>query len=411
MKVDIVVRNIGELITFKEGPLRRVNTDSAGIIHNAAVAVKDGKVVWVGPDSDADRYETSLIINAEGRIATPGLIDTHTHLIFAGDRSHELWMKLEGRTYSEILEAGGGIYYTVEETRKASLEELVGNALRVLDKMLYHGTTVVEVKTGYGLLYEHEVKLIDAILELKKRAQQTIIGTLLAHVIPKEYMDRRNEYVGCFTRRLVPLAAEKKLEFVDVFCDKGAFTVEETRKIISEGKRNGLKIRLHSDELANIGCSTLALEYEIHSIDHLEYLPESIIPGLATTRTVATLLPTSMLSVFADKKPPVKQLRKNGVYLGAATDYNPNNMNPILQTTLDLAVYLLGLTPLEALAAATVNAAWSLDIYPNHGTIREGAYADILVWDYEKLSQLSYTWGYDRLLTVIAKGNIIRSGL
>ena len=411
MRVDLLIRNIGELVTFKEGPLRRVNRDSAGIIHNAAIAVKGSKIVWIGPDSDADRYEAPLIIDAEGRIATPGLIDTHTHLIFSGDRSHELWMKLEGKTYSEILEAGGGIYYTVEKTRKASLEDLVGGALRVLDKMLYHGTTVVEVKTGYGLLYEHEVKLINAILELKKRAQQRVIGTLLAHVIPKEYTEKRNAYVDCFTRRLVPLAAEKKLEFLDVFCDKGAFTVEETKKIISEGKRNGLRTRLHSDELANIGCSRLALEYEIYSIDHLEYLPESIIPGLATTRTVATLLPTSMLSVFADKKPPVKQLRKHGVYLGVATDYNPNNMNPILQTTLDLAVYLLGLTPLEALAAATVNAAWSLDVYPDHGTIRKEAYADILIWDYEKLSQLSYIWGYDRLLTVIAKGNIIRNGL
>ncbi len=411
MKVDLLIKNIGEIVTFRNGPLRKPSLENSGILKNAAIAVKDGKIVWIGTSNESSKYEAREIIDADGRLVTPGLVDSHTHLVFAGERSHEFWMKLEGRSYSEILAMGGGIYYTVEKTRAASINELVSKALETLDLMLKYGTTVVEVKTGYGLLYEYELKLMDVINELKKKAKQRIIGTLLAHVIPREYSDNRQDYIECFASKLIDKALEYNIDYVDVFCDKGAFTVDETRKIIEAASKKGLNIRLHSDELANIGCSSLALEYDVHSIDHLEYLPESIIPKLALRRTVATLLPTSMLSVFSTKKPPIKALRKHGVYLGVATDYNPNNMNPILESTMDLAVYLLGLTPIEVLAASTVNAAWSLNIYPEHGTLQEGSFADIIIWDLENIKQLSYYWGYDRILTVIVKGEIVRNEL
>ncbi|MCE4625185.1 MAG: amidohydrolase family protein, partial [Desulfurococcales archaeon] len=306
------------------------------------------------------------------------------------------------------LEAGGGIYYTVKMTRKASASELADQAYPRLVVMAWEGTVHVESKTGYGLTGEHELKMLEAMDLLQVMAPYMgITKTLLAHVVPEEYGDRREEYIEHFTKQLIPAAKEKGAEFVDVFCDRGAFTVEETRRILSAAAAYGMKLRLHSDELADIGCSRLALEYTLYSMDHLEHLPPTIIPALANTRTVATLLPTSMLSVFSEKKPPVEELKKHGVYIGLATDLNPNNMTPSMRHVVELAVYLYKLTPLEALAAATVNAAYSLGLEGVLGRIVEGTNPGLIIWDFDSVKKIGYEWGYDTILAVVRRDGAI----
>ncbi|MCE4600179.1 MAG: imidazolonepropionase [Desulfurococcales archaeon] len=413
-RVDLLIHNIGELVTFREGPLpgsRARDPKAAGIIHNAAVAIRGGRIVDVGPSGGLRaRYNGTVEIDAGGRLATPGLVDNHTHLVFAGSREDEFELKLLGYSYAEILARGGGIYRTVRATREASVGELRALALKRLRLMVEHGTTVVEVKTGYGLLPEYELKMLRALEGLDAPGLPRIVPTLLAHVIPEEYRERRGEYVDLFIRELIPRAREEKVKpvYVDVFCDRGVFTVEETRRIIEAGLRHGYRVRLHADELAYIGCSALAGEYPIDSLDHLEYLPPENARLLAERGTVATLLPTSMLTVFSDKKPPVEELRRAGAVIAVSTDYNPNNMNPILSTTMDLSTYLYRMTPLEALAATTINPARSLGLDDVHGRIAPGAYADIVVWDMPNYRWIGYEWGYDRVLTVVARGTIVR---
>ena len=403
IKADLLVRNIGELITLSQGPYRRISLENAGIVKNAAVAYRGGKIIWVGPEADMPLVDAEHVVDAEGRVATPSFVDSHTHPVFVGDRSWELWMKLEGKSYLEILESGGGINYTVRMTRSASFEELEASMLRNIMLMLRSGTTLVEAKTGYDLTVWGELRLLKVIMKNKinMKNKVEIIPTLLAHIVPQEYFERRKEYILMFTEELVPRAAASGAVFLDVFCDKGAFSVDETRHILEAGLRHGLKLRLHSDELSNIGCSKLALEYTLYSIDHLEYLPQSIIPYLAERRTVATLLPTSMLSVFSDKKPPVRDLIRNGVYIGLATDFNPNNMTPSMKTVFELSVYLYMLTPIHALAASTVNAAYSLGLENEYGSVKPGSKSGIILWEASTARELGYKWGFENTQLVL----------
>ncbi len=414
VKADIVIYNIGELVTFHKGALRGTEARdprNAGIMKNAAIAIRAGRIIDIGSSSlIRGKYEAKISINAEEKLVTPGLVDPHTHIIFAGTREDELELKLLGYSYSEILARGGGIYRTVRETIKASVEELRSNARKRLLQALRLGTTVMEVKTGYGLLPEHEIKMLKALQGLDEPGLPRIIPTLLAHVIPKEYTDNREEYINLLINKLIPEAKkiDPKPVYLDVFCDKGVFTREETRKILQAGLKNGYRLRIHADELAYIRCSDLARELPIDSMDHLEYIPPENATLLAEKGTVATLLPSCMLAVFSDKKPPVEELRKSGAIIAIGTDYNPNNMNISMQSVIDLAVYLLGLTPLEALAASTVNAARSLRLEGEHGVIAKGSWADVIVWNVPNYRWIGYEWGVDRVEIVIARGIPVR---
>lgn len=406
-RADLVIYNIGELVTFSKGPLRRVTPEDAVILRDAGIAVKGGRILEVGSSSSiAGRYE-GLAIDAGGRLVTPGLIDSHTHLVFAGSREDEFELKLSGVPYEEILRRGGGIYRTVRATRNASDDDLVARSVEVLDFMLEHGTTVVEAKSGYGLTLEEEVRLLRIIRTLDEIHPIKVVPTLLAHVVPEEYRDRRSEYVGAFAEELIPRVAREGLAvYVDVFCDRGAFTPEESKRILMSGLKNGLRARLHADEIDYIGCSRLAAELELDAIDHLEKTPPENARLLAEKGVVAGLLPTSILALFTDARPPVKAFREAGTYIAVASDFNPNNMTPHVQLAMDVSTYVLGLTPLEALAGATVNAAKSLGLDGEYGRIAPGYRASLVIWDVENYKWIGYTWGFNKALVVIVDGRI-----
>ncbi len=405
MKADLIIHDIGQLVAFNEkGPYSRVKPENAGIQGNMGIAIRNGIIIDVASSSHIRwRYEADNAIDAEGLLVTPGLIDIHTHLVFAGSREDEFELKLKGASYSEILERGGGIYRTVMMTRRASEEELVDRALKILDLMASGGTTTVEVKSGYGIDVEEEYRLMRVIGKIRTNARQIIVPTLLAHVPPRD--SNRKTYILEFTRELIPRVAREKLaSYIDVFCDKGAFTVEESRAIIEAGLKNGLRARIHADQLEYIGCSRLAGEINIDSVEHLEKMPEDNVEVLLKAGSIAGLLPTSIIAMMDPSKPPVGELKRRGVPIALGSDYNPNNQTPLVQTAMDISTYILGLTPLEALAAATVNAAYSLGLDSKVGSIKKGYRADLVVWDMENYKWIGYTWGYNKALYTIIGG-------
>lgn len=406
-RADLIIRNIGELVTFSKGPLRRVTPEEAVILKNAGVAIRNGRIVEVGSSASITAKYEGLAIDAGGRLVTPGLIDSHTHLVFGGSREEEFELKLSGVPYEEILRRGGGIYRTVRATRNASDEELVARAVKVLDLMLEHGTTVVEAKSGYGLSLEEELRLLRLIGTLDEIHPIKVIPTLLAHVIPEEFKDRRRDYVEMFAEKLIPEAAREGLAvYVDVFCDRGVFTPEEAREILLAGLKRGLRARLHADEIDYIGCSRLALDIELDAVDHLERTPPENASLLAERGVVAGLLPTSIMALFTEARPPVKAFREAGVYMAVASDFNPNNMTPHVQLAMDVSTYILGLTPLEALAGATVNASKSLGLEGEYGRIAPGYRADLVIWDVENYKWIGYAWGFNKVLAVVINGRI-----
>ncbi len=405
-RADLIVYNIGRLLTFRDTPLGRVTWDRAGILSDAGVAVRDGVIVEVGSSAwIRSRYDARDAIDAGGRLVTPGLIDIHTHPLFYGSRADELEMKLLGYSYSEILARGGGIYRTVEATRRASDRELLDRLLSTFDVMLEGGTTTVEVKTGYGLNPGEEWRHLRLLGEAASKARIGLVRTLLAHVPPRD--GDRGVYVEEMARLASRAGAEGAAEYIDVFCDKGAFNVEESRVILLAGLRAGLRARLHADQLSYIGCSLLAGELSIDSVEHLENMPPSNAGVLARAGSVAGLLPTSIMAMMQEERPPVGALRSAGVPIALGSDYNANNMTPLVQTSVQVAPYILGLTQLEALAGATYVAARSLGL-GDRGRIRPKMRGDLVLWGVEDPREIGYVWGLNLVEAVVVGGVVVK---
>ncbi|MGC8566699.1 MAG: imidazolonepropionase [Caldisphaera sp.] len=403
-KVDTLIINIGQLVYFKE-PIRKIDSNNTVILENAGIAIKNGKILDVGKSEYIkSKFMSENIIDAKNCLVTPGLVDMHTHALFDGSREDELEKKLSGIDYSEILKSGGGIFKTVEKTRKSSLEYLIEKLEKVLSKALYLGTTTIEVKSGYGLDFENEMKLLKVINILKEKYD--VIPTLLAHIFPKE--SSKESYIDMFINQLLPNVARYNFaKYVDVFCDEGAFNLEQTKLIFKEALKYGFKLRMHADQLKYIGCSRLLNEFPIGSLDHLESSPPENLEMIAKSNASAGLLPASMLAMLDDKKPRVEYL-KNKAIISLGTDYSPNSPMISMQTVLDLSIYYLHFRPIEALAYSTINSAYSLGLN-DVGTIKVGGRADLIIWDLENINQLGYYWGYDRIKTLIYKGKIIRT--
>ncbi len=402
-KVDLLIVNIGQLVYFKE-PIRKVNNDNTVILENAGIAINDGKILDIGKSEYIkEKFMSENIIDAENLLVTPGLVDMHTHALFAGSREDELYKKLIGISYSQILKEGGGIYKTVKYTKGASFDYLKNRLEKTLKIALINGTTSIEVKSGYGLDLENEIKMLNVINSLKD--QYDLIPTLLAHVIPKEF---NGDYVDYFVNKIIPETSKLKLaKYVDVFCDENAFSLEQTRKIFKQALKYGFRLRLHADQIKYIGCSKLINEFPIDSIDHLENCPEENLEEIAKTNTVIGLLPASSISMLDNKKPKI-DLVKGKALFALGTDYSANSAMISMQTAIDLAIYYLNFTPIEALAFSTINSAYSLRL-ENRGTIKIGYNADLILWDLENINQLGYYWGYNRAKKIIYNGKVINA--
>ena len=367
-----------------------------GLVENAAIGISDGKIVRVGKRTELAGFRAKQVDALNGAWVTPGLIDCHTHLVFAGTRADEHAMRRAGASYEEIAKAGGGIASTVAKTSAASDEELLEQSRRRLHALMRGGCTTIEVKSGYGLDPKSELRLLKIAAELGEGEGVRVVPTLLAlHAIPKAEADRRAHYVSEIVDKLIPQAAKQGVATsVDAFCDTIAFTPQEVERLFKAAAHHGLRVRLHAEQLSNQHGAALAAKYHALSADHLEHLDEAGAKAMATAGTVAVLLPGAFYALQETRKPPVALLRKHKVPIAIATDCNPGT-SPLLSPTLamNMACTLFGLTPEEAVAGMTINAARALGLAHSVGTIAAGKLADLCVWRIESLPELGYWVG------------------
>jgi len=370
--------------------------DGVGVIENGAIGISDGKIVRVGKRTELAGYRSKTVDALDGAWVTPGLIDCHTHLIFAGSRADEHAMRRAGASYEDIAKAGGGIASTVAKTNAASDDELFEQSRRRLHALMRGGCTTIEIKSGYGLDTSSELRLLRIAAQLGEGEAVRIVPTLLAlHALPAGQRDRRAHYVSEIVDKLIPEAAKQGIATsVDAFCEGIAFTPEEVERLFKAAAHHGLRVRLHAEQLSNQEGAKLAAQYRALSADHLEHLDEAGAKAMAAAGTVAVLLPGAFYALQEARKPPVDLLRKHKVPIAVATDCNPGT-SPMLSPTLaiNMACTLFGLTPEEALAGMTVNAARALGLAHAVGSIAAGKQADLCVWRIESLAELGYWIG------------------
>ena len=368
--------------------------DPMGVIANGAIAIEDGRILRVGKRTELAGFQAKDVTPLGGAWVTPGLVDCHTHLVFGGTRAAEHAMRRAGATYEEIAEAGGGIASTVAATKKASDKDLLDQSRRRLRALMAGGCTTVEIKSGYGFDTASELRLLETAKELGELEDVRIVPTLLAlHALPKEA--DREAFIKEATDKLIPEAARRKLATsVDAFCETIAFTPAEVERAFTAARAHGLGVRLHAEQLSNQKGAEIAAKYKALSADHLEHLDASGAKAMARAGTVAVLLPGAFYALNEDKKPPVQLLRETGVPIAIATDCNPGT-SPLLspQLAMNMACTLFGLTPEEAVAGMTINAARALGLAHEVGSIAAGKAADLCVWRIADLAELGYWVG------------------
>jgi imidazolonepropionase len=379
-----------------------------GIVERGAVAVKDGCILFAGLEADLPSvFPDAETIDCGGRWITPGLIDCHTHLVYAGDRAHEFEMRLAGATYEEIARAGGGILSTVRATRAASEDELVATALQRLDALIAEGVTTIEIKSGYGLDAENEAKMLRAATRLHAERRITISRSFLgAHALPPEAEGDKDRYIHQVCREQLPLIASEKLaDAVDGFCETIAFSPEQIARVFDAARMHGLPVKLHAEQLSNQGGAKLAARCGALSADHLEYLDADGVGAMAKSGTVAVLLPGAFYFLKETQKPPVSLLRKAGVPIAIATDCNPGS-SPLtsLLLAMNMAATLFGLTVEECLLGVTRNAARALGALPEIGTLEAGKRCDLAIWEIDRPAELVYRIGFNPLWRRVRKG-------
>jgi len=419
MKPDILLTGIGQIATVaghSERPKRGAELKEVSIIENGSIAITEGKIVSVGTTDDVLSQITKMpelpSIEFPNMLAIPGFIDSHTHLAFGGSRENDFAMKLQGKTYLEILEAGGGILNTLRTTRKATQEELCSNAFSYAESMLSQGTTTIEAKSGYGLSTEHELKMLQAYKDLQTKLPTEIIPTFMgAHAIPPEYEGRTEDYVDLIINEMIPAVAEPRLaEFCDVFTEKGVFSVEQSRNILSAAKSNGMKLKVHADEIVQLGGAELAAEVGAVSADHLLMASDNGLEAMRKAGTIATLLPATAFSLNAEYADARKMIDMD-LPVALATDFNPNCANESIFFTIALACYKMRMQPREALSAVTINAAHALNRGKTHGSIEIGKRADILILDCPNPEYLTWRFGSNLVHTVISDGQVVHTKL
>lgn len=383
-----------------------------GAVEDGALAIKDGQFAYVGPRASLPPGKAVEEHDAGGAWITPGLIDCHTHLVFGGDRADEFERRLQGATYEEIARAGGGIRSTVAKTRAASEPELVESAGRRLRALLAEGVTTVEIKSGYGLDTASEMKMLRAARALAGQFPVMVKTTFLgAHALPPEYERRQSAYVDLVVNEMLPAVARAGLaDAADAFCETIAFTAEETVRIFLAARKHGLPVKLHADQLSDLGGAGLAARYGALSADHLEYANEEGVKAMAHAGTVAVLLPGAFYFLRDTKLPPLELFRRHNVPIAIASDCNPGSSPALsLLLMLNMACTLFRLTPEEALAGVTRNAARALNIGATHGALEAGKAADFVLWDIDHPRDLSYWIGGGPAQVVVKAGRMVRS--
>jgi imidazolonepropionase len=412
-KADLLVVDAEELITLEgssQKPRAGEQMRELGIIRNAGLAVKDGRIVAVGKTSDITKaFKAENVIRANGKIVLPGFVDPHTHLVFAGSREDEFQMRVEGAYYMVILSSGGGILKTVKETRKASAEKLVDFGLKTLDIMLEHGTTTVEAKSGYGLTMKDELKILEAMKRLDQLHAVDVVPTFLgAHAVPPEYQGSAVNYVNFVIEEMMPKIAEKGLaEFCDVFCEKGVFSLEQTRRILIAGKNHDLKPKVHADEMSLLGGAELAADIEAVSADHLLFSSDEGIKAMATKGVVGVLLPASAFSLMSGRYADARKMIELGVPVALGTDFNPSCWVENQQLIIGFACHFMRMTAAEAITAATINAAHAIGRANEVGSLEVGKKADAVVLDVPNHKFLGYRFGVNLVDKVVKNGRVV----
>lgn len=389
------------LVTMRDGKYN--------LIENGAIAVSGGQILWIGPDADCPIYPHAIEHEFDGGIITPGLVDCHTHLVFGGNRSAEFEQRLNGVSYAEIAAAGGGILSTVNATRAASEDELLAQALFRLQPLLAEGITCVEIKSGYGLSVESEIKMLRVIRRLGHMLPVEVKSTCLAaHALPPEFKDRPDDYIQLICDTLLPAVAQENLaDAVDAFCEHLAFSPEQVDRVFNAAKSLGLPVKLHAEQLSSLHGSALAARHHALSADHLEYATEDDAKAMAASGTVAVLLPGAYYLLRETQCPPVEHFRTHGVPMALASDANPGTSPALsLRLMLNMGCTLFRLTPEEALAGVTCHGARALGLQDSHGTLEAGKVADFIHWPLSRPAELVYWLGGQLPCTVIFRGHL-----
>ena len=400
MKIDLLIDNAKQVIYFEQEQLR--------VIENGSVACSNGRIVWFGAKEALPKdLVIAQTLDASGCVVLPGLIDSHTHTIFAGSREDEFELKLKGATYQEIAAQGGGIKSTMRSTRKASIEELTSIGLNRLGNAIAFGITTIEIKSGYGLSFDDEIKMLEVIRALRKFVPLDIIATFLgAHTLPPEFASDRQGYIDLICNKMIPHIVSNQLaEFCDAFCETHVFTADETRTIFETAKKHGLKLKLHADQLTNTGGAELCAEMGAVSADHLENISDRGIDALSRSGTVAALLPGC--SFFLKMQyPPARKMIEAGIPVALATDFNPGScMTQNLQMIMSIACTQMRMTTAEAIKAVTLNAARALD-RKDIGNIQTGMKADLALFDAPNYQFIPYNFAQNHIRFVVKSGQL-----
>ncbi len=414
MQADLLIHSAAQVITVASpgGPKRGAAMRELNISPDGAVAVRDGRILDVGPSAELrSQVRAAKSLSAGGHIILPGFVDPHTHLVWAGERSGEFEMRVGGATYMEIMAAGGGIMNTVRQTRAASLDELVRQTRPRLARMLAHGTTTVEVKSGYGLNTRQELKQLAAIRRLQAESPATLVATFLgAHAIPAEYRGREDAYVDLVVDEMLPAVAAlaRPPAFCDVFCEDGAFTLDQSRRILEAARAHGFGLKIHVDEFQALGGTSLAVELGATSADHLVCTPEEEVERLARSDTIAVALPGTPFGLGHHDYTPARALIDAEGALALATDCNPGtSWCENMQFMIALACRYMKLSPAEAISAATINAAHALGLGDEVGSLEPGKRADLSLFKIPSHQHLGYRFGTNMVEAVIAGGQML----
>lgn len=418
-KATLLIKNIGQLITMN-GPFPRIGTkqlNDIGLIENGGIAAAGSEILTVGR-SDQVEGKTPLaegckVIDVNGAVVTPGLIDPHTHPVFSMTREKEFDMRIAGKSYMEIANAGGGIRASVRDLRNTPKQTLIEKTRKRLDRMLRYGVTTIEAKSGYGLSAEAELKQLEVIRDLNQTHAIDLVPTFLgAHEVPDEYRDQRDKYIDIINNEILPAVIKGNLaEFSDIFTEEGVYNIEESRKIQQAAKKAGLGLKFHVGELKSIGGAELAAEMGAVSADHLVYISDTGIRALAKAGTIAVLLPGTTFSLAGKQFAPARKMIEEGLAVALSTDCNPgSSYSESLPFMTSLAALMMKMTAAEALSAITVNAACAIDRGGKIGQLQQGMSADIVIWDMADFRELPYHYAVNMVAKVIKGGQVVVNG-